>query len=93
MKEKSKKKKNALTAGELFVEKIRNNYPDEKIWCATGYEDAVLGYDEEAGKLVYSVKKAQEICIGQMTVTKADLNEEEIEAGMTIREKRCGNWH
>jgi hypothetical protein len=44
---------------ENMLEEILQNYPDEEILIADGYDDCVIGYDYNGGtiRLIYSVKK------------------------------------
>lgn len=46
---------------ESLLNKIIENYPDEQILIADGYDDCVIGYDFGDGmssiRLIYSVKK------------------------------------
>lgn len=44
-----------------ILESILEYYPDEEILKADGFDDAILGYDEYSGRLIYSVKKCLDI--------------------------------
>lgn len=76
-----------MTGAEI-IKAVEENYPDLKIWCADGFDDACIGYDEDANRLIYSEKKAMDIVFKGMKATRADLSPEEKAEGMTVREKR-----
>ena len=67
---------------------IAEQYPDEQIWLADGYDKAILGVDGDSMRAVYSVKKTLEIIYKETIVRKSDLSKEEIESGMTVEDKR-----
>jgi len=71
-----------------ILEQIIENYPDEEILKADGYDAAVIGIDTDTMRLIYSVKKTIEIVFNETKLTKADLTKEEIEEGVTVRDKR-----
>jgi hypothetical protein len=71
-----------------LLEKIKNAYADETIYKADGLDEAIIGIDEDTMRLIYSCKKAVNILTKQMTVTKADLDEDEIAEGKTLSEKK-----
>lgn len=71
-----------------LLERITNAYSDEKIYKADGLDEAIIGIDEDSMRLIYSCKKAVKILTKQMTVTKADLDEDEIAEGKTVSQKK-----
>lgn len=75
------------------LEKIVENYPDEKIYRAgesgdKTYDSAVIGIDIDTMRLIYSVKKTIEIVFNETKLTKKDLTDEEIADGVTVNDKR-----
>lgn len=70
------------------LEKIVENYPDEEILKADGYDDAVIGIDVDTMRLIYSVKKTIDIVFKETKLTKDDLTKEEIADGVTVNDKR-----
>lgn len=54
-----------------ILESILEYYPDEEILKADGFDDAILGYDELSGRLVYSVKKCLDILEEDMSYEDA----------------------
>jgi hypothetical protein len=50
---------------------IIENYPDEEILSADGFDDAIIGVEESSMRLIYSVSKCIEILIND------GMNEEE----------------
>lgn len=71
-----------------ILEKIVENYPDEEILKADGYDDDVIGIDLDTMRLIYSVKKTIEIVFKETKLTKDDLTKEEIADGVTVKDKR-----
>ncbi len=76
-----------------ILEKIIENYPDEEILKAgevgeKTYDSAVIGIDTDTMRLIYSVKKTKAIVFKETKLTKADLTEEEIADGVTVKDKR-----
>lgn len=71
-----------------ILDKIIENYPDEEILKADGYDDAVIGIDTDTMRLIYSVKKTIEIVFKETKLTKDDLTKEEIADGVTVNDKR-----
>lgn len=67
---------------------IVDAYPDEKIVFFDGFDDAILGIDEEEMRVIYSVKKAIDIIYKDTPLKKSDLTKEEIEEGVTVRDRR-----
>ena len=53
-----------------MLDKILNWFPDEEILKADGFDEAIIGIDEEDMRLIYSSSK----CID---ILKKDMNEEE----------------
>jgi len=54
-----------------MVDKILANYPDEAFLKADGYDDAIIGVDEETMRLIYSEKKVIEILSRDMPMEDA----------------------
>lgn len=44
-----------------MLSKILEQYPDEPFLFADGFDDAVIGFEENTGRLIYSVEKCLEI--------------------------------
>ena len=40
-----------------ILDSILEYYPEDEILKADGFDDAILGYDESSGRLIYSVQK------------------------------------
>jgi len=53
-----------------MIDKILNWFPEEEILKADGFDEAIIGIDEETMRLIYSVSK----CID---ILKKDMDEEE----------------
>jgi hypothetical protein len=45
------------------IEQIIEAYPDEEFLFADGFDDAIIGVDDESGKIVYDVYKIISILI------------------------------
>ena len=82
MRKKRKTKKVSLR------QRIFDAYPEEKIVFFDGFDDALLGVEEEEMRAIYSVKKAIAIIYKDTPLKKSDLTEEEIEGGMTVAKRR-----
>lgn len=54
------------------LECIVEAYPDSEILKADGFDDAVLGIDEQSMRLIYSVAKCIEILMEGMTELEAE---------------------
>jgi hypothetical protein len=54
-----------------MIELIIENYPDDTILKADGFDDAILGVDELSMRLIYSVSKCIEILMKDMTEEEA----------------------
>lgn len=50
---------------DKIVENIIENYGEVTFLKADGFDDAVIGYDEQSIRLIYSVSKCIEILINQ----------------------------
>jgi hypothetical protein len=48
-----------------ILNEILENYPDDSFLTADGFEEAIIGVDEESMRLVYSVSKCIDILIDQ----------------------------
>ena len=44
-----------------MLKRILENYPDENILTADGFDDAVIGFEVHSMRLIYSVTKCLEI--------------------------------
>ncbi|MBK7362877.1 MAG: hypothetical protein IPJ01_11315 [Micavibrio sp.] len=67
---------------------IFDAYPDEKIVFFDGFDDALLGVEDEEMRAIYSVKKAIAIIYKDTPLKKSDLTKEEIKEGVTVRDRR-----
>jgi hypothetical protein len=67
---------------------IIERYNDIEFLKADGLDEAVIGVDERTYQLVYDSTKCIDILAKNMEVTKKDLDQSEIEDGMTIKEKK-----
>jgi predicted transcriptional regulator len=83
-----KKIKKGKTKKVSLRKLISDAYPDEKIVFFDGFDDAILGIDDEEMRIIYSVKKAISIIYKDTPLKKSDLTKEEIEEGVTVRGKR-----
>lgn len=54
-----------------ILDKILDQYPDERFLKADGFDDAVIGFEVNTGKLVYSIDKCVKILM------ENDLTDEE----------------
>lgn len=55
-----------------MLNKITENYPDETILKADGFDEAIIGIDEDSMRLIYSISKCVQILIDQgMTIEDA----------------------
>ena len=48
-----------------IIDNIFENYGEVSFLKADGFDDAVIGYDEQSMRLIYSVTKCMEILINQ----------------------------
>lgn len=46
-----------------MLDKIIEEYPDEELLIADGFDKAIIGIDEKSMRLIYSVSKCLEILI------------------------------
>tara|TARA_R110000868_G_C10613248_1_gene741583 strand:+ start:150 stop:389 length:240 start_codon:yes stop_codon:yes gene_type:complete len=53
-----------------MIDKILNWFPEDEILKAEGFDDAIIGIDDETMRLIYSVSKCVDIL-------KKDMDEEE----------------
>lgn len=75
---------NKINLRKIIIDK----YPDEEIFFAIGFDDAIIGIEEDTMRVVYSSKKAIKIIYNDTPMRKSDLDKDEIESGVTVREKR-----
>ncbi len=54
-----------------MLEKILSWFPDEEITKADGFDDAIIGIEEDTMKLIYSVSKCIDILKKQMDESEA----------------------
>jgi hypothetical protein len=54
-----------------MLENILEYYSDEEILKAEGFDEAILGYDELSGRLIYSVQKCLDILVEDMSYEDA----------------------
>lgn len=83
-----KKIKKSKTKKVSLRKLILDAYPDEKIIFFDEFDDALLGIDDEEMRAIYSVKKAISIIYKDTPLKKSDLTKEEIEEGVTVRDRR-----
>jgi hypothetical protein len=50
-----------------MLDRIINNYCDEEFLKADGFDDAIIGVEEESMRLIYSVTKCIEILMKDMS--------------------------
>lgn len=53
-----------------MIEKIKERYPDEEFLIADGFDEAIIGIDEESMRVIYSVNKC-------LDILAEDMNEED----------------
>ncbi len=68
---------------ESILDDIVEQYSDEKLLSADGFDDAVIGIDERSMRLIYSVSKCIAILMPQMEV-----EEDELEDGESVQDKQ-----
>jgi hypothetical protein len=54
-----------------ILDSILEYYPEDEILKADGFDDAILGYDESSGRLIYSVQKCLDILVEDMSYEDA----------------------
>jgi len=54
-----------------MIDKILDWFPEEEILKADGFDDAIIGIDEETMRLIYSVSKCIEILCKEMNEEEA----------------------
>lgn len=54
-----------------ILDSILEYYPEDEILKADGFDDAILGYDELSGRLIYSVQKCLDILVEDMSYEDA----------------------
>ncbi len=50
-----------------MIESIIENYPDENFLKADGFDEAIIGIDENSMRLIYSVSKCIEVLMRDMS--------------------------
>jgi hypothetical protein len=51
----------------MKLESILENYPDETFLKADGFDDAIIGFDENSLRLIYSMSKCLDILMEDMS--------------------------
>lgn len=51
----------------MKLESILENYPDETFLIADGFDDAIIGFDENSFRLIYSMSKCLDILMEDMS--------------------------
>lgn len=69
---------------EIIIEK----YPEDEFSFADGFDDAILGVDDDKMVIVYSSKKALEIIFNGISESEVELTNEDIESGYTVDGKK-----
>ena len=54
------------------IESLKSEFPDVELIIADGFDDAILGYDVDNGRIVYSIS----LCI-EILIDNEGMNEEE----------------
>ena len=54
------------------IESLKSEFPDDELIIADGFDDAILGYDVDNGRIVYSIS----LCI-EILIDNEGMNEEE----------------
>lgn len=54
-----------------ILEKILDRYEDETFLKADGFDDAIIGVDDQRMKLIYSTRKCVEVLMKDMTEEEA----------------------
>jgi hypothetical protein len=55
-----------------ILETILENNPDDSFLKADGFDEAVIGYEERSGRLIYSTTKCLEILVKDSEMTMED---------------------
>lgn len=55
-----------------ILETILENNPDDTFLKADGFDEAVIGYEERSGRLIYSTTKCLEILVKDSEMTMED---------------------
>ena len=55
----------------MKLESILENYPDETFLKADGFDDAIIGFDENSLRLIYSMSKCLDILMEDMSYEDA----------------------
>ena len=71
-----------------ILDNILETYDDIEFAIADGLDDAVVGVDANNYILIYDIEKCIQATAKNMSVTKKDLSEEEIEEGITVAQKK-----
>jgi hypothetical protein len=58
-----------------LLNEIMDNYPDDNFLIADGFNNAIIGVDEQSMRLVYSVSKCIAILIEEEGMTEEDAME------------------
>lgn len=54
------------------IESLKSEFPDVELIIADGFDDAILGYDVDNGRIVYSISLCIEILIDNEGMNEED---------------------
>jgi len=54
------------------IESLKSEFPDDELIIADGFDDAILGYDVDNGRIVYSISLCIEILIDNEGMNEED---------------------
>lgn len=54
-----------------IIDIIKERYSDDDILIADGFDDAIIGFDEQSWRIIYSVRKCINILMDDMTESEA----------------------
>ncbi len=54
------------------IESLKAEFPDDELIIADGFDDAILGYDVDNGRIVYSISLCIEILIDNEGMNEED---------------------
>jgi hypothetical protein len=69
-------------------EAILKKYPDEEFIFPDGFDNAIIGVDEDNNVIVYSSNKAIDIIFNETEISESDLTESDKEDGRTLDDIR-----
>lgn len=56
----------------MLIDEIIERYPEEEIIKADGYDEAIIGIDENTMRLIYSIKECINILIEKEKMSRED---------------------